>query len=115
MNEDKSQLAPRLVLASLEKTTYACPTQYEGKLVDGRVVYMRYRWGKLSVRVAGQEADLFTSKDTVIYCETIGEEMAGVLDNEELIEKLSHLFDFGLVKEGLTKPNYHLDTLTDFI
>lgn len=89
--------APRYVIASMERTCYACPSQYEGKLVDGRVFYMRYRWGMLSARVAARDEDLFTSEDTVVYCERIGGEFQGLLDEDELTEKLSHLFDFGLV------------------
>lgn len=94
--EDKTSepSAPRYVIASLERTCYACPSQYEGKLVDGRVFYMRYRWGILSVRVAARDEDLFTSEDIIVYCETIGGEFEGVLNEDELIEKLSHLFDF---------------------
>jgi len=33
-------------------TCEVCPSQWEGKLDDGRMFYIRYRWGSLSVRVS---------------------------------------------------------------
>lgn len=39
-------------LVSLEQTCGACPSQWEGKLEDGRFVYARYRYGHLAVTAA---------------------------------------------------------------
>lgn len=36
-------------LQSLEKTCKACPAQWEGELSDGTFVYIRYRYGVLSI------------------------------------------------------------------
>ena len=36
---------------SIEQTCGACPSQWEGITDDNRRVYVRYRWGNLSVRV----------------------------------------------------------------
>lgn len=36
-------------LQSLEKTCTACPAQWEGELSDGTFVYIRYRYGVLSI------------------------------------------------------------------
>lgn len=33
------------VVTSLKKTCTACPSQWDGTLDDGRVLYARYRWG----------------------------------------------------------------------
>ena len=40
-----------LVIAALRRTTTTTPTQWEGALTDGRPIYIRYRWGELSVRI----------------------------------------------------------------
>ncbi len=37
---------------SIVQTCPACPSQWEGTLDDGRMIYIRYRWGRLSVRVS---------------------------------------------------------------
>lgn len=42
---------PVLLLRSLTETCRSCPSQWEGMTEDGRAVYVRYRWGYLSVGV----------------------------------------------------------------
>lgn len=37
-----------LAITELVQTCGACPSQWEGTLDDGRVVYIRYRFGRLS-------------------------------------------------------------------
>ncbi len=37
---------------TLTQTCSACPSQWEGTLEDGRMVYIRYRWGHLDVSVS---------------------------------------------------------------
>ena len=38
-----------LTLASIKRTTWASVSQFEGATIDGLPVYVRYRWGELSV------------------------------------------------------------------
>ena len=38
----------------LTKTCGACPAQWEGVVEDGRMIYIRFRWGWLSVRVSNE-------------------------------------------------------------
>lgn len=44
-------------VASITQTCHACPSQWEGLLDDGREVYVRYRFGwlSISIRVSGEE------------------------------------------------------------
>lgn len=42
---------------SLQKTCSACPAQWEGKLEDGRMIYIRYRWGHLRLDVSLDPSD----------------------------------------------------------
>lgn len=48
-----------LTIADLRRTTTMSPSQWEGTLTDGRPLYIRYRWGQLSIRIGrqGQSAD----------------------------------------------------------
>lgn len=41
-----------LVIEELIQTCGACPSQWEASLKDGRMLYIRYRWGCLSVRIS---------------------------------------------------------------
>jgi len=41
----------------IRKTCECYPSQWEVKLMDGRMLYIRYRWGVLSIRVSLKETD----------------------------------------------------------
>ena len=47
-----------LHLVELTQTCSAAPSQWEGRLNDGRVVYIRYRHGKLTVRIGPEDASV---------------------------------------------------------
>lgn len=49
-----------LVIADLTHTCLACPSQWEGRLADGRPLYIRYRWGRLRVRLGVHGDELLT-------------------------------------------------------
>lgn len=42
-------------IINLIKTCPACPAQWEGTTSDGRMIYIRYRWSFLSVRISEKE------------------------------------------------------------
>lgn len=44
-------------IVNLKQTCNACPSQWEGKLDDGRMIYIRYRWGNLTVTISNEETD----------------------------------------------------------
>jgi hypothetical protein len=46
-------------LTSIEQTCLACPSQWEGKLKSGRMIYVRYRWGTLNICVSKFPTDDF--------------------------------------------------------
>lgn len=46
-----------LSVKSVNMTCSACPSQWEGKLIDGRMYYVRYRWGCLSVSISKEPTD----------------------------------------------------------
>jgi len=54
---------PKVV--ELTKTCKACPAQWEGQLDDGRVIYVRYRWGGLSVGMGATLDDALVHRVSV--------------------------------------------------
>ena len=66
------------IITSLTKITPACPTQWIGKTLENKEVYIRYRFGRLSIRIDGLEVDN----------SCIGEDLDGLMSNEELINYL---------------------------
>ena len=46
-----------LQIETLTQTCGTCPSQWEGRLADGRPIYIRFRWGELSIRLGESGAD----------------------------------------------------------
>ena len=77
--------------------------QWEGELDDGRSLYVRYRHGLLRVG-AGEglsEAIKNSAPETALHCERLGDRFDGVMNYEELRERLRGVLEFadGLVVE----------------
>lgn len=81
-----------LQLASLEMTCSACPSQWEGKLDDGREVYIRYRCGRLRVYVAPIGTSIFDvlALENLIHEEHVGDDLDGVMGFYQ-VEALTNL------------------------
>jgi hypothetical protein len=99
---------PKLV--TLKRTTWACPTQWEGKLGDGRTLYARCRHGELSVGIgAGIDAAIANgmSKDA-FYFDYVED---AAMSFEELRAHLHGLLELpaGLEAEDQREPNWDLE------
>jgi hypothetical protein len=46
-----------MVVTELEKTCDACPAQWEGRLEDGRYIYVRFRSGHLTIGVGATSSE----------------------------------------------------------
>lgn len=78
-------------IVQIVRTCDSCPTQYEGTFEDGDRLYIRYRWGRLSVE-KGKDVPSF--EDTPLYSEEIGDDLDGTLDDSALIEQLAGIVEF---------------------
>lgn len=83
-------------VVSITQTCNACPSQWEGTLDDGRMVYVRYRWGGLSIRVS----NLPTKKvmeavdGEEIFYKDIGDGLDGILEYSKLVEITEGVIDW---------------------
>jgi len=86
----------KLRILRLTNTCNACPAQWEGWLNDGRAIYIRYRWGYLSVRVSEEAtkdiADAVSGNE--IYGRRIGHGLDGFMDYDILKEKTGDVLIF---------------------
>lgn len=82
---------PRIV--ALERTTWACPTQWVATLSDGRTVYARSRHGEFSVGVGDDldDAVLKSGGPEALYFEYVQESPMGF---DELRAHLYGLLEF---------------------
>lgn len=85
-------------LKSIIQTCSACPSQWEIKLTDGRMIYVRYRWGVLSMNISPTfTKDIYDAVGgEKIYRKSIGDGFDGTLTQEEL---LPHLKKAGITNE----------------
>ena len=85
-----------LVICDFEQTCFACPSQWEGTLEDGRMIYIRFRWGYLSVSISDNPTDdvMDAVGDKEIYGEQLSDGLDGVLGEAELIEKTKHILTY---------------------
>ena len=74
-----------MILAELEMTCEACPSQWEGKLTDGRYVYVRYRWGVLQVGIGDTLSDAIENRRSV--WEKVNDSFHGVMDTEMMLSR----------------------------
>ena len=68
-------------------TCSACPSQWEGKLEDGRAIYIRYRWGNLTASVSKEPTENLDEavSGECIYDEIIDDPKGGTLSTEEML------------------------------
>lgn len=75
---------------SLRMTTDFCPTQWEGETEDGCPIYIRYRWGHLSVYIAEKGKDPVVDGQQVIS-KYVGSRWCGVMSNSELKKAIKEI------------------------
>lgn len=76
-----------VVIRELTLTCGACPTQYEGTTVDGRGVYIRYRWGRLDVHI-GTDVDDAIGNTPMFKWQNPDSDMDGVMTEDQLRERV---------------------------
>lgn len=70
----------------LKRTCIACPSQWEGKLSDGREIYIRFRWGRFTVNIGKNLIEAIENRPLIE--ETTDNEWEGFLSNKHMIDKL---------------------------
>jgi hypothetical protein len=74
-----------LTVQTITKTCEAAPAQWEGRTTDDRPIYVRYRYGFLSVQLGPPGGDLASAIRTEAFLGAqLGGELDGVLSYDEL-------------------------------
>lgn len=77
----------RIKLHQLNKISYACPSQWIGITTNNKRIYIRYRWGILTVRKS------LTNRNC-IYKEVVGDELDGHLNTVNMIHHTKDVLDY---------------------
>ena len=76
----------------LKQTCSACPSQWEFRTFENRPVYVRFRWGYLSIRLGPPNGDIDSAVGgQEIYGEQLGGGLDGVIGWDEvgkIVERL---------------------------
>lgn len=70
------------VIVNLKMTCWACPSQWEGQLLDGSYIYIRYRYGILSYGIGSTPDEAVSSRTWSI---TVGDSLDGSMNLEEML------------------------------
>lgn len=73
-----------VTISRIERTCYACPAQWDAWTDEGDYVYIRYRWGWLSVEISGDEREWEEDKHTILLEGEFGHQMSGFMSYDEL-------------------------------
>jgi len=74
----------KYVVKEITQTCFACPSQWSGTTEDGKEIYIRYRWGCLSVEINGKE----------ILRGGFGDGLEGLMPFSDLEEITKEILDF---------------------
>lgn len=86
---------------NLEHTCEACPSQWEFRTFQDRPVYVRYRWGYLSICVGPPGGDVYDAVGGFeVFGEQLGDSMDGVIGWSEVYDRLYEI-DQGLLQSTL--------------
>jgi len=74
------------ILKGLIKTSSCCPSQWEGRTDKNEFVYVRYRWGCLTIEISKPNGNIgdAINDGRLIHSEQIGDGLDGVMNGEEL-------------------------------
>lgn len=70
-----------IIIKELQQTCGACPTQYSGTTIDGKQVYIRFRYGILRIEINGN----------TVFRAGISDGLDGVISLDEIKKATRHL------------------------
>lgn len=71
-------------ITELTETCSGCPAQWEGQTLDGQAVYIRYRFGTLSLTVAPTQGEMFDTTASLV--KRVGGEWDGFMEQDEMLQ-----------------------------
>lgn len=85
-------MSERIRVVSYEKTSPACPAQWEGVTDDGRTVYVRYRGGFFTAQVGSSLREALDA-DPLLTWES-DDEWDGWMTYDRMVELTKHVIDW---------------------
>ena len=81
-------------IKKITKTCISNPSQWEGYTFNNEPIYIRYRWGFLSVRIGTKREGIDSAVEgKEIFSGTFGDQWAGDMDYKKLKNILSEIIE----------------------
>lgn len=75
----------KLQITKLKRTCGGCPAQWEGEDSEEKPIYIRFRWGYLSIRQGEKGEDIMSAvKGQEIFGKKLSDSLDGCLSFEDL-------------------------------
>lgn len=90
-------IIPPLSIIELTQTCYACPSQWEGKLSDGRMIDIYYRSDHLNISLSRKATENLSEaiRGELIFSKKLDlSSKDGVLSLENLKKETSHILNY---------------------
>ena len=72
-------------LYGIKRTTYACPSQWEGTTEDDRPVYIRYRGSIFEIRIGPVNGTIDDAVNAeTVYERSVGDEFDGYMSSDDM-------------------------------
>ena len=83
-------------IQEITKTCESCPAQWEGKTDEGKTVYIRYRWGELTIQVSPEPSNnIYEAVNGVeVINKQLGDSLNGYLTYDELKNATAGIIEF---------------------
>jgi hypothetical protein len=102
-----------IVVTTLVRTCLRSPSQWEGQTADGRVVYVRYRWGCLSIGI-GASLDDAVANSGKLFERQLGKPYDGSMEIDQLREATLGIIVWPESYETHTAPFHEVDVLQNW-
>ncbi len=74
-----------MMIKNLIQTCLACPSQWNAETEDGKTVYIRFRWGQLTVSVGNDMKAALNSKP--IFDKEISDDLDGFITEKDMLRE----------------------------
>ncbi len=74
-----------MMIKNLVRTCLACPSQWMAETEEGRAVYIRFRWGHLTVGIGNDIDEAVSAKP--IFARQVSDDMDGFMTEEEMLKQ----------------------------
>jgi hypothetical protein len=82
-----------IVVTTLARTGDRSPSQWEGETQDGRRVYVRYRWGHLTIGIGESMSDAVEHGGN-LFDKQLGDRLDGSLEFDQLRDATKELIQW---------------------